>query len=154
MPEQIQKAVRVGGNLLPVGFHGDSPGMPEGEAVADALGANFEKQAGIFCPPVYILPDTAPEAFLVGQRVVKPGIPIDPGDLQDAAGLFQKWLKKLLAQRLHGRVQCVYVLLFVFQKPVPVVVHANAPEKIDGFRGETFKHSAFPSFILRIPADR
>ena len=32
------------------------------------------------------------------------------------------------------------VLFFMLQEPVPVVVHADAPEKIDGLRGEAGKH--------------
>ena len=69
-----------------------------------------------------------------------PGIPVDPADLQQIAGPVQEGLEQLLAQGLHGLVQGVHILLFVLLEPVPVVVHADAPEKINGLGGETGKH--------------
>ena len=81
--------------------------------------------------------------------MVEPGIPVDAADLQDAAGAVQEGLEYCRTQSLHGLVKGIHILLFVGQEPVPVVVHANAPEKINGLRGETCKHKK--SFLLCLP---
>ena len=81
-----------------------------------------------------------------------PGIPVDAADLENITGFFQKGLEYRLAQGLHGLIKAVGVLLFVLQKPVTVVIHADSPEEIHGFRGKTGKHRRF-SFQRRVMPD-
>ena len=138
-----QEFTGVCGDMAAKILHGSRPGLPDGEAVIHTLGVDLQKQAGIFRPPFHILPDAEPQALLVGVRVVEPGVPVDPADLEDVAGFIQEGFKKVPAQGFHGLVEGIDVLFFMFQEPVPVVVQANAPEKIHSLRGETGKHAVY-----------
>ena len=51
------------------------------KSVVDAVGIDLKIQTGILRPPLNILPDADPKAFLVGQGMVQPGIPVDSADL-------------------------------------------------------------------------
>ena len=78
-----------------------------------------------------------------------PGIPVDPADLQQVAGLVQKGLEEVFSQFLGGFKEGFHVLLFIGGEPLPVVVHANTPEKINGLGGKAGKHR-FTSFQLTV----
>ena len=78
---------------------------------------------------------------------MEPGIPVDAADFEKIAGLVHKGLKQFLAQRLHRLVEGFDILLLVCLEPVPVVIHADAPEKIDGLRGKAGKHRFTSVFV-------
>ena len=78
--------------------------------------------------------------------MVHSGIPVDATDLENVAGAVSKGLEQFLSQCLHGLIQRLLILGFMGEKPVPVVIHADAPKKINGFRGEAFKHRIYLIF--------
>ena len=80
---QSEKFVGIGGNILPEFLHRRRAGVPEGKAVAHALRVDLKEQAGIFRPPLHVLPDAEPQTFLVGVGMVQSGVPVDAADLQD-----------------------------------------------------------------------
>jgi hypothetical protein len=73
--------------------------------------------------------------------MVHTGIPVDAAELVNLTGTFQERLKQFPTQSLHGFVEMFDVVGFVSHKPLPIVIHADAPEKIHGLWGETFKHT-------------
>ena len=103
IPDQLQKFVRECGNMLTDGLHGGRLGFPQNKSVADPIGADVKIQARMLRPPLHILPDADPQALLIGQRMVEPGIPIDAADLENITGLVQKRHEQILAQSLHPR---------------------------------------------------
>ena len=141
IPDQLQEIVGIGGDVAAELFQGGGTGLPDEEAVIHTLGIDFKIQTGILTPPFHVLTDADPQALLVGLRGVEPGIPVDPAALQNIAGRVQLGLEQFLSQGLHGLVQGVYILFFMLQEPVPVVVHSNAPEKIHSLGGEALEHS-------------
>ena len=75
--DHFQKFSGLGSDLFSEFLHNGRTGLPDEKAIVHALGVDLEKQAGIFCPPLDILPDADPKAFFVGQRMVESGIPVD-----------------------------------------------------------------------------
>ena len=75
--------------------------------------------------------------------MVEPGVPVDAADLQNIPAPLPEGCEQVLPQVLHGIVQGFHVLTFIGRKPVPVIIHANAPEKINGLRSKALEHSVF-----------
>ena len=95
---QLQKFLGFCRNSLAEGFENAGGGLPVEEAVGCSLRGDLKVQAGILGPPLYLLTDAQPQAFLVGRGRVQPGVPVDAADLQNVAGLVEKGLKYRLPQ--------------------------------------------------------
>ena len=141
--DDLQKFLRIGGNGAPEALHHGRAGPPDEEAVVHAFGIDLKKQTGILCPPFHVLPDADPQAFFIGHRMVHPGIPVDPGNFQQITAAVQKGLEQILSQSFGRLIEIVYIIFLVFQKPFPVVVQSDTPEKIHGLGGITCKHRCF-----------
>ena len=86
--------------------------------------------------------------------MVEPGVPVDPADLQNVPAPLPEGCEQVLPQVLHGIVQSFYILALIGRKPVPVIIHADSPEKINRLRSKALKHRVFLFLSMCLPSHR
>ena len=87
LTDHSQKFVRFGCNPTAEILHGGGSGFPDEETVVHTLRIDFKIQSAVFTPPFHILTDADPQTLFVRLRGMHPGIPVDPADLYQVAGL-------------------------------------------------------------------
>ena len=102
--DQFQELLRLSRPFLPHSFKHRRRRFPIEEAVMNTIRVDLKIQAGVFCPPGYILADADPQTLLIGHGIMHSGIPVDAADFQKIAGTIHKWLEQFLSQCLHGFV--------------------------------------------------
>ena len=90
---------------------------------------------------------------LIGPPAEKPpGVPVDAGHMQLEAPAGETLLHQgggVGGQGLEGPVQKLLKLLLMGQKPGPLVMKGQLPQKVAGLGGESFKHGKM-LFLLKM----
>ena len=157
LPHQTAQRLGVLVEAPAVGGHQRRAGTPEAHAVAVIVRPDLKIEGGATRPVLIAGADAEPQVILVRPLPVEPpGAPVDAGQLQQKRIVGTHLVNgviDLLRQRPRGGQQMLLIVLLMLHEPAPLVVEANAPQKVHRFLRISLKcHIAAPwsSFVVGI----